>query len=399
VKIRNLCVIVILLTTVSLVSVEGTTVSRLFNSNQIEDALQKRATYFSTTKITFDSMPISNWNKTRKENALQSINANPEAESPWYHLLNGFIENSNSDSVRDAYFNEALSIANEDAGTTWLLFLEFLRNNETIWYERSLEQLEKLMFLSGASSSKLLSQQLLHIALVQENFRNKNIAEIFYSWAHRFNKNESISIHRRFWINFPRRPDQCFKYSATYFHQLKKTWPMQLELSKALYAWFRMIFIFFALSIVLTLLVKNLPTSLHSLADKMPSGVNLTLKTILISATAGSFVFLGLYPFLWASAFLIHNQITLKDKKFLFLALVILTLAPFDTFFQNCLNRAANPEKPLLIFSQAITEGRSESLYKSALQNSQNDNPPALGGSTSRFPRMFSMAHCPRTAP
>lgn len=344
----------------------------LFWADQINSALNQKESFFNSLNITLDSTAIQNWDFNRKLAVLEAMDSSPSLDDPWYHLTRGLIDGSLSDTNQAVFFNRALFLAQNEPGTIWLLFFELQRNKFYSWADKCLEQLQKLMFQSGASNCKLISRQLLYIGIKQEK-SNKTDALRIYAWAKKFNPDQSIISKRIAWNHFPFDLSSFIQEYKNILYQLKNSWNSQLQVVTSVYEWLRFFFILLILTPLLILTFKHIQYSLHKISDILPCTVPLFLRAPLVTLAYFSTALLNFYVLLWTSAFLIWKHLTHQEKKLLSISLVLLVLSPLDSYIRSALYLAADPSGPLKSFSSAVNEGYSEDNYKAILARTSQD--------------------------
>ncbi|MDO5576129.1 MAG: hypothetical protein Q4F84_03550, partial [Fibrobacter sp.] len=258
---------------------------------------------------------------------------------------------------------KAINYSHKDPGTTWLLFIEFTKINNSEFANKALLQLHKLLLEYGAQTSSIISQQLIHFAI--ESKSNKAESQQYMNWAKIFDPYSSRPQQEEFWANFPGSVFTNFKYFFSSAFKLSNNWEPHLKTVYSLYMWFRNAAALFIFLVFLIYTMRFLPYAAHSLADRFPDNVSLTLRTILACGIILSFVSFGIIPFLWFSAFFLWRFINNTKEKLLFLcALFLLLFAPLDTSIQGFYKKTTDPESTAMLFSKAVSEGYSEQEHR-----------------------------------
>lgn len=340
---------------------------------QIDSALTLRDYYFSSISIQVDSTAIQNWDYDKKIQALELQDVSPSLDNPWYHITRGLIDGSLSDTNKAVFFNRALFLAQSDPGTTWLLFYEFNRNQLFQWAYKSLEQLQKLLLQSGAYTSTVISQQLIHLAISAEK-NNKPHAKQIYSWAKKFDSNQTLSSRKSAWISFPSDLEILFNEYKTIISNLKSSWILQLQLAENIYNWFRITLICFIFATIFILIFKYIHYSLHNFTDLLPYTVPLYLRNPLALIVFLSLVSFGLFPLLWLGSLLIWKFVTGKEKIVLSISLFLLAFSPVDSFVRSAFLNANNPQGAIQTYSRAVNEGYTGNQYNTLLSTKDSSS-------------------------
>lgn len=355
----------------------------LFWEAQIDSALNQKEAYFNSLDISLDSTSIQKWDFSRKLATLEALDLSPSLDNPWYHLTRGLIDGTLSDTNQAIFFNRALYLAQNDPGTIWLLFFELERNNFNSWADKCLEQLQKQLLQSAASSSILISRQLHYLGMYQEK-SDKSKALRIYNWAKKFESDQSISSRRIAWNNFPFDLNIFLKEYKNIISQLKYSWNSQLQLASTFYNWLRTFLMLLFLTPLLILTVKYIPKALHKFSDLLPYTVPLYLRAPLIALTYFSFALINFHALLWLSAFLIWRFLSGQERKLLTTVLVLLVFSPLDSYIKSAFLLASDPAGPLQSYSRAVKEGYSQDQYNAMTTkyaNNKNDYLAALSAS------------------
>lgn len=353
-----------------------------FWADQIDSALTMRDTHFaSLTEGARVSQHSTTWGSERKARVAAVVGSLPESDNPWSAFIAGMLLQLDG---RDATtpFTSALHRAKDDPGTTWLLFIEFKRYNQTSWMDSTLTQLEKLMFTAGARSATVISRQLLHYGTRDKLLAKHARAAYYYSWAHRFDPYETTSIHYRALTSFPLHLTATFGAVAEYLTIISTSWITQFTLLYHLYRIIRLTLLLFVCCTMGVLSIKYFPLALHRLAHFYPENVPLWLRTLLASAIITATVAFGLFPFIWFLIFILWRYIPKKEHLFLFAALFMVMVAPFDAALIAKVDSILKPDNPPLLFSQATNEGFTHHAYNVSLYRQNSEHPDMLSSLT-----------------
>lgn len=360
-SLRNLMFLLLLL-----VVTQVTAASTLFWNDHISTALDYRDEFFNSLNIPIDSVAFQNWDSDRKTQTLETLDLTPFLDNPWYHITRGFIDGSLSNTNQDIFFNRALFLAQSDPGTIWLFFIEFEKNNLPQWADKSLELLQKSLFKAGAYSSKIVSLQLLHLGLTAQK-ENSPQAQRLFQWAQVFDQHQTISSRKIAWMNFPFDMAAFVHEYQNVVSRISSSWILQLQFITVLYNWFRSILICFIISTILLCTIKYLPYSIHKISDLMPFTIPLAFRTPLIGIAFFSFGFIGVYPLLWLSSFMIWKFATDSERVLIAISLCFLVLSPIDSYIRGGLYNANDPDGILHHYSRAVNEGFSKDQYDAVL--------------------------------
>ncbi len=349
----------------------------LFWTNQIEDALNQRSIYFNNIGISDDGLRINSWEDSRKNQILSRLENNSSG-GIWDNFSKGIILQSKGSPEANSLFRIAINSANNQPGSTWLLFFEFNRYRIFKWADICLEQLEKQLLSAGAISSTLISTQIRNIAISYEKEGNSQIASKMFEWSERFDPNQTWTIQKRFWIGFPGNMNNMRSAAISYWDIIKKSWIAQLALAESFYSLIRAFLFVLMLSIFITIGIKYYSSSIHYFADLYPLSVSASVRNLLALLIIISSFFFSIYLLLWVIAFLVWPQLNIKDKLLFSFALMVLILTPIDLRIIDLFQNAKNPEKALSIYKRASTEGYSEKFDNRLLVASNQHKSNAL---------------------
>jgi tetratricopeptide (TPR) repeat protein len=339
-----------------------------FWAAEIDSALNVRDRCFKTLFNDTLNFRLGDLNRIQQDELCTRLLDNPDPSSQWHYFFLGILECERKTSDSSAHFSAAMTLAQQDPGSIWALFIEFTRNRKTLWAERCLLRLEKLLLASGAQSAPAIAQQLLFYAYLSEKQKNIKSAFNYYSWAERFDRNQPWSLLHRMLNCLPSHPQL---FSST-FQQLIKlarySWVLQLHGVAHVYTWLHFFIIFFVLAIFSGLGLRYLPQAVHPIADRLPEDTPTPLKTFLPACFVLSFISFGIIPFLWLILFLTWRFAVNKEKVVFSFALLILFCAPFDARIREMFRQALMPQGSVTLYARASEEGYSPSLHQRALE-------------------------------
>jgi hypothetical protein len=347
-------------------------------ASKIDSALHVRDLYYRSVFQDTLNFSIYEMNKIQQSELCARLLNAPDTANPWYNFFLGILECNRVKTDSSGHFAEALTLAQQDPGTTWALFVEFTRNQKTMWAERCLLHLEKLLLASGAQSAPSIAQQLLYYAYLSEKQKNYKSAFGYYGWAERFDRNQPWSLLHRLWKCLPSHL-QLFTSTFEEFTKVAyHSWVLQLHAAAHLYTWLHYFLIIFVLIIFTGIGLRYLPQAVHSLADRLPEDTPAPLKTLLPICLVLSFVSFGVIPFLWL-IFLITWRLTDNKEKIIFaIAFLMLVCGPIDTRLRDMFRQALMPQGSLTLCIRASEEGYSPSLHQRALEKIVIDRSDAL---------------------
>lgn len=349
-----------------------------FWASKIDSALNVRDLYYRSVLQDTLNFYIADLNKIRQGELCARLLSTQDSANPWYHFFLGILECNKEKNDSSSHFASALTLAQQDPGTTWALFVEFTRNQKTMWAERCLLRLEKLRLASGAQSVPAIAQQLLYYAYLSERQKNYTSAFSYYSWAERFDRNQPWSLLHRLVKCLPSH-SQLF---VTTFQELTKvisnSWVLQLHGISHIYTWLHYFLIVFVLVIFTGIGLRCLPQVVHPIADRLPEDTPVPLKTLLPVCLALSFVSFGIIPFLLFIFFITWRFTDNKEKIVFALAFLFLLCSPVDARIRDMFRQALMPQGSLTIYIRASEEGYSPALHQCALEKIVVDRTDAL---------------------
>jgi tetratricopeptide (TPR) repeat protein len=339
-----------------------------FWTPKIDSALSIRDHYYRTIFQDTINFSIADLNKIQLNELCARLQGAPDSLNPWYNFFLGILDCNKEKNDSSGYFATALSLAQQDPGTTWVLFIEFTRNQKTLWAERCLLRLEKLLLASGAQSAPIIAQQLLFYAHLNEKQKDYKSAFNYYGWAERFDRNQPWSLLHRMWKCLPSH----FQLFVSTFNELTKlvnnSWILQLYLAMQAYTWIHYFLFTFVFVVFVGTGLRHLPQAIHSLSDRLPYDTPSPLKSLLPLCLTLSFVSFGVIPFLWLIIFLIWRFTDNKEKTFLCISLFMLLCSPVDARVRDMFRQALMPQGSLNLYIRASEEGYSPELYRRSLE-------------------------------
>ena len=342
-------------------------------ASKVNSALRARDSFYKAILPDPSNYSIISLNEIQQSDMCERLIASPDSTNAWYNFLLGTLQCQGGKTTSSGYFATALSLAQQDPGTTWVLFIEFTRNRQPMWAERCLMHLEKLLLASGAASAPAIAQQILFYAFLSDKQGNDSNALNYYRWAERFDKTQPWSIFHRLLKCIPSHP-QLFVSS---FNEMMKLfysfWILQLRFASNLYMFLRYFLMFFMLTIFVGTGLKYLPQAIHPIADRLPEDMPAFLKTLFPMAMIIAFLSFGVIPFLLLLTFLIWQFIDKKEKFIVGFALIVLLCSPFDSRIQDMFRQAQIQSGSLSLYARASEEGYSPEVYQQALEKIKSD--------------------------
>jgi tetratricopeptide (TPR) repeat protein len=339
-----------------------------FWASKIDSALSVRDHYYSAIFQDSINFSIADLNKIQLAEFCARLMGSPDPSNPWYNFFLGILDCNKEKNDSSGYFATALSLAQLDPGTTWALFIEFTRNQKTMWAERCLLRLEKLLLASGAQSAPIIAQQLLFYAHLDEKQKDYKSAFNYYRWAERFDRNQPWSLLHRLWKCLPSH----FQLFVSTFNELMElvynSWILQLYFAMHAYTWLHYFLFVFVIIIFIGIGMRHLSQAIHALADRLPYDTPSPLKTLLPLCLTLSFVSFGVIPFLWLIIFLVWRFTDNKEKIFLGISLFMLLISPVDARIRDMFRQTLMPQGSLNLYIRASEEGYSPELYRRSLE-------------------------------
>jgi len=340
-----------------------------FLASRIDSALCVRDFYYKTFFHDTLNFSITSLNKIQQSEMCERLFAFPaDSGNPWHNFFWGILECNQKKADPSGYFATALTLAQQDPGTTWALFVEFTRNQKAMWAERCLLHLEKLLLASGAQSAPVIAQQLLFYASLSEKQNDYKSAFSYYRWAERFDRNQPWSLLHRLWKCLPSHPQLFFTTLDEMMKLGYHSWVLQLHCAAHIYTWIRYFLIIFVLIVFTGVGLRYLPPAIHPIADRLPEETPAPLKTLLPICMILAFISFGVIPFLWLILFLTWRFAEKKEKVIVAFALLVLLCAPIDARIQDMFRQAQMPQSSISLYIRASEEGYSPELHQQALE-------------------------------
>ena len=335
---------------------ENTAAGSYFWEDPLTRAIEDRNSLFTNLFGSETTLALSDLSKTARHEAETILSADSTTE-PWLLLIYGVLRYLEGDNQALPYLSRSLEYAQDDPGTTWLLFTEFNRYHLPSLMQQALEQLEKQMFVEGAQAVPLLSRQLLQYGTVSTLSGDDSGAVFFYTWAHRFNPHEYDSFLKNAARNGIRHPVAAVKSLMEALPVIAGSWPAQFSLTVWLYHTVRTFVIIFLLMTGTILGVKYLPLAVHRTTHRYSESVPPALRTALVTAIILSLLAFGIVPFLWVLLLLLWKHCNRTDRVFGIVIVIILLLAPLDAVLANRCRITAENGSPASRFSRILYEG------------------------------------------
>ncbi len=337
----------------------------------IDSALQARNLFLEDIKLTEqDFSSLQSWiNSQQQQFSSRLSTADPR--SPWYHYLAGLLQPAESEN-RQSAFQKALALSGKSPGTLWLFSLEFIRSSQFPWAQRSLEALEKEMYISGATSVPTISQQLLLAGnLFEKDSREQS--ELCYSWAKRFDPQQSWSSLQQVRLCLPQKPVTALGYTLEATKTLSQSWVAQHSLILHLYRTFRIAAFLFIIVFFAVFVFKYLPSASHFLDDKVFSGLPLRFRSPASIAMLLAFASFGILPLFWILTFFMLRFMSKTEKKLLIALCLLVIFSPVENWIYSKFLHSAGPTSSPTIFTRVNSEGYSTGLHEQAMQNANNN--------------------------
>ncbi|MFP4416956.1 MAG: tetratricopeptide repeat protein [Chitinispirillaceae bacterium] len=370
--IKKLLTLCLLLT--PLVSQARTEISTpLFWEQSISQALSDRDMFYQKLGVGPHANRLRDLlQRQESRNVRKLLLEHKQPDSPWFHFLFGLsYVNSDKDLVRK-HFQRALSASEKDAGSTWVLFIEFDITGNTKWAEKSLMQLEKQKLLAGARSAPVISQQLLSLA---HNGNAKKQSSVDYlKWSYRFERYP-------FWLQLTKRnnsPSLSTLITSNSFMTgislLTKSWHFQLSTFRYALMFLRFALIVFVCTVVLSLSIKTIPSTLHPLTELFPPAIPYFLRLSFSILVYASLIAIGILPFLFLHILLSWPFVRKRGRILLSACLAVLLCGPLDARLQNFFSTMLSPGSVVGLYHQTVNSGYSPELA-SALVHAMEQNP------------------------
>ncbi len=335
-----------------------------FWAPQIDSALQARDLLFRTVLHARDSFPVIELDKQAKRECLDRLDSLPDSGYVWNTLCRGFLESYRA-GVAETEFEACLDSASDHPGELWVLFVEFTRNSQAKWADRSLLRLEKLLLEAGGSSAPIISRQLMYYGISREKQHDPEAADRYFAWAQRFDSDQPWALLHRAKIAFPSRLRLSFHYLGGITRTFIHSWSLQLALFDHLYAWMRLVIMVWVAVVFAGLSLRHLPKSVHTFADRLPESIAPVIRTGLFMALVAATSSFGAIPCLWLLAFLIIPYLEKREKSLFIAAVIFLAASPIDSRIRE-IWQVRTPESPVSLYLRAAGEGYSAGVYRSA---------------------------------
>jgi tetratricopeptide (TPR) repeat protein len=335
--------------------------------SQIDSALRVRDGYYKTILPDTSNFSLILLSAAQQSELCERLTATVDTTTPWHDFCAGILSCNQKKIAASGYFASALARTHADPGATWALFVEFTRNRQTIWAERCLMHLEKLLLTSGAREAPAIAQQLLFYAASYEKQKDYENAFSYYAWAERFDPNQPWSLLHRMRNCIPMHPMLFFASFGSMTKALYNSWILQLTFAANLYTWIRYFLLVIMVAVFVGTGFRHLPKAVHFLADRLPKNIPATLKTVLPIGVIFSFLAFGIVPFLWLLAFLVWRWLDKREKLAVLCALILLVCSPFDARLQDMFIQARQPQGSISLYARASQEGYSAEVQRLAL--------------------------------
>jgi len=336
-----------------------------FLSAEIEAALSARAEVLRQVSLAEgDFIALPKWLESNDgqefANRLNGMSG-VLGRDPWYNYLRGMA--SGDEERAEGFYGRALSEAS-DAGTLWLLGVEFIRYGRFPRAADCFEAIEKRVFAMGGSSAPFLSQQLMLLGNNIIADRGPRQAAFCYNWAKRFDAGQCWWLYRKGAIDFP---NNVVSTAPAFIEEagglIITSWRAQLALISGAYRFCGAALFIFSCAVILVFAVKYLPSGAHPLGDTLFGGASPRFRVISSVVVVLSVLFIGILPAMWVIAFVVCRFLSAGEKKLLVAVCVILAFSPLDFYATKFLRRHADPSSPATLLDRAIREGYSNDLH------------------------------------
>jgi tetratricopeptide (TPR) repeat protein len=350
---------------VALVCIAAYASPPLFLEREVASALDSRDEYYAKKEVSSFLFPFQITDFAGAESLKVKLGAGvADSVNPWHDLLAGIaVVKSSPDSV-PIYFGRALDAAGNDMGTLYALSTEFGRLQQPLWEQKGLERVRKLFLASGAQSSDLISQSLLHKALSADKNGDYSSASLYNSWSIVFDRDMVWPAVRAVFKAVPFHLSTAYNECCGIVTTFVRSWPLQLSFLLVLFLWIRQCILFIVTGLFITLGIVYVPLSLHWVGHLFPSSSSPRLKTYFIIVSFLSLISFGALPFFWMLACLIWRQCGKKDKWITGICCIALVLFPLSVRFEGMLRSSLSPEGALSLFNKAVDEGYYADLDK-----------------------------------
>jgi hypothetical protein len=349
-----------------------------FWAAKIDSGFYQRDAYFKSVLPDTTNLSLVLLNTIQRQLLCDRLKSYPDTLSPWYHFIEGILECGQQKTSSSTHFATALALTKQDPGTTWALFIEFTRNRQTVWAERCLMHLEKLLLASGATRAPVIAQQLLFYAYQREKEKELTAAFSYYAWAERFDAHQVWSGIHRLKNCIPSHPRLVFITVKNLYQKCNSSWQLQLEIISLINDGVRIFFLVILIALFVGLGFKYISPALHPVADRLPESIPPWVKSWLPVIVFLSFLSFGLLPFLWLVALCIWRFLELREKLLLTIALVLLAGTPLAARIQDMFLQARAHQGSLTLYSRAALEGYQSDLHQLALKKIIVDPSDAL---------------------
>ncbi len=292
----------------------------------------------------------------------------------WYNVLSGVVQLKRSEEKAKAFFQKALTLADNNPGSLLVLFFEFQEFKLAHWSEQALMKLEKEYLAMGGQSAALVAQQLLtesKFAVSNENIPESNK---LLNWSAQFERYP-------LWQTYLEGAKKIFQDPIHFFAGVKRSlsmtkysWFLQLKLLYFLYSWFIYALLFYIGVIFIAFSFQKLPAALHPFACMLPQSLPSPLRLFFCLAVYFSFISFGILFFLLMTAIIIWPYIKKKNRYVLLSAIAILLLSPINARINDAFSASLSDNQPLGILRRALSEGWHEDLELQIIDEVEKDD-------------------------
>lgn len=334
------------------------------NDSKIDKAIVIRNNFFVPLIPDTAELNISQWAENVKLEVKEKLENSDAGISTWGLFIRGILAFIERDATSEALLNRALESTETDPSTTWLLFVEFDRYNIQDMIEKALIQLEKQMFIEGGRTSSFISGQLLHYGFEYKKKGDKKRAEYYFTWSHRFCKDEITPLIQKSIIFFPSQLLNSVETIQEAWQAFTESFKAQLYFVFHLYSFIRKSVLFFVIAVFLIFSIKYIPVALHNTAHLYPINLSPNIGLVLLVLILLSILTFGFFPFLWIIAFILGRFVNKSERGVFIATLIFVVLSPVDNFIYDRLYNAIDPDGQIISLSAATEESKIIIDYK-----------------------------------
>ena len=281
--------------------------------------------------------------------------------SLWPLFLTG-IANSQSESAQNNSFGKALSSAGNNRAQLWVLFIEFIRINNSDWAMRTLIELDKANQELGIFESPFMAQQLSILASQAYAQKNTQKTKEILDYATYVTQNHTPLMLTQIALGGTPHND-IFSLWTQFVDNLKQNTQTQFfVLTAALRLLIIVMTVFFVLAFI-TLAFQTITKAVHFIACKFPHTVPYTIRLIFTAIIIIALATMGPYPIFLLLLMLMGTFIKIPALKVLFIgALITGLLFPFTSSLTANKLKRSSQRYPLGLYMQALNQAPTQTL-------------------------------------